>query len=552
MSDKAKEKLFFLTIVAISVLPLITLLHPGMFVAHDSEAHIVRVASFYQSLTEGNIFPRWSQSLNAGYGHPILMFLYPMSSYLSALFHFMGFSFNNSVKLVLAVGYAGAGIFMYLWLRRHFTPHASLVGAAVFQLAPYRFVNLYVRNALGENTAFLFMPLTLLAFNALLKKPSSLKMVLAALALAGLILAHNAVSLMFLPFLIIYCGILVRSSLHSLITIRYWLVAFFLGFSLSAFFWIPAMTEGKYTLRDIVMQGDTFAQHFPTLKQLIIPSWGYDNSIPGEKDDLSFQVGIVQWLSFLVGIWWLATSKPKHKSTTIVVKLYFLAVVTFGIGIVFLLKISLPLWKILPLIKDFQFPWRFLTLPIFASGILAATVTQHMNRKWLPITTIIAAVIITISYWHPKSWDFPSDDKLISEYLGTSDTGESVPRWAIRFQEKRADNTLGMVAGEDFDYTIHRRISEIHEQTITTKVPTIISENTLYFPGWKVYVDGQEVPINFQDLHWRGVIEYEVPTGTHFVRVVFEETKIRKIANTITIIGLGIVGLLCLKSMRFQ
>src|SRR3989344_7238849 len=109
-----KKYLFAITIL--SLLPLTTLLHPGMFVAHDSEAHVVSVASFYQSLTEGNIFPRWSQSLNAGYGHPILMFLYPMSSYLSALFHFLGWNFADSIKLVLAIGYIGAGTFMYKWL----------------------------------------------------------------------------------------------------------------------------------------------------------------------------------------------------------------------------------------------------------------------------------------------------------------------------------------------------------------------------------------------------------------------------------------------------
>ncbi len=559
MSDKAKERLFFITIVVLSLLPLSSLLHPGMFVAHDSEAHVVRVASFYQSLTEGNIFPRWSQSLNAGYGHPILMFLYPMSSYLSALFHFLGWNFAESIKLVLAIGYMGSGILMYLWLKRHVSSPAAVIGTAVFQLAPYRFVNLYVRNALGENTAFLFMPLVLLAFHELIKKPSLIKTVLASLSLAGLILAHNAVSLMFLPFLLVYCVILVRSSPSQPHATSYTLLASLLGFGLASFFWLPAMLEAKYTLRDIVMQGDTFAIHFPSLKQLIIPSWGYDNSIPGDKDDLSFQIGIIQWLSFIASIFFC--TKKQDKRTTIVSHLSCLSLITFIASTALLLEISLPLWKILPLIKKFQFPWRFLTLPVFTSGTLAAisldTSLKHKTiKKWpqsfLTGGIIIALVLLTFSYWHPVSWNFPPEEKLLAEYLGTSDTGESVPRWAVRFQEKRADNILGMVEGEDFESTIHTRISELHEHTITTVMPTKVSENTLYFPGWKVYIDGQEALISYEDISWRGVIIYTVPQGTHNVRVVFEETKVRKISNIITIISLGIIGILCLKSMHFR
>ena len=543
-----KKYLFAITIL--SLLPLYSLLHPGMFIAHDSEAHVVRVASFYQSLTEGNIFPRWSHSLNAGYGHPILMFLYPLSSYLSALFHFLGWNYVDSIKLVLAFGYLGAGVLMYAWLRKHFSPQAAFVGAAVFQFAPYRFVNLYVRNALGENTAFLFMPLTLLCFYALIKSPSYQKIVFASLSLAGLILAHNAVSLMFLPFLITYCAILIWSSSKKSLAASYWLLATALAFSVSAFFWIPAMLEAKYTLRDIVMRGDTFAVHFPSLKQLIIPSWGYDNSIPGDKDDLSFQIGLIQWGAFITGL--IALWKHKTSSNR---WLGWFAIVTFLISVFLLLNISLLAWKILPLIKNFQFPWRFLTLPAFASGILAALVVSSPPR-WLSRLLgggiIMAALLLTYSYWRPISWNFPPEAKLISEYLGTSDTGESVPRWAIRFQEKRADNTLGMVEGEDFESTINTRISELHEHTITAVVPTKVSENTLYFPGWKVYIDGQEVPISYEDISWRGVIIYTVPKGTHNIRVVFEETKVRKVANMITIISFGIIGILCLKSTRFH
>ena len=49
---------------------------PGIPITHDGVDHTARIANFYQSLTDGNIVPRWGGNLNWGYGHPILIFLY--------------------------------------------------------------------------------------------------------------------------------------------------------------------------------------------------------------------------------------------------------------------------------------------------------------------------------------------------------------------------------------------------------------------------------------------------------------------------------------------
>jgi len=238
------EKWGLFLIILLSLAPLFSLVKPGMFVAHDSQAHIVRIASFYQSLSEGNIFPRWSHILNSGYGHPIFMFLYPLPSYLASGFHFLGWNFASSIKLVLASAYLSAGVFMFLWLKRHFSAPAALVGSTIFQLAPYRFVNLYVRNALGEHTAYLFIPLSLLAIHHLVEKTNNRKVGLVALAIAGLILAHNAVSLMFLPFLALYSLILILGKTPKRGSMMSSIAALLIAFLLSAFFWLTSVIYG--------------------------------------------------------------------------------------------------------------------------------------------------------------------------------------------------------------------------------------------------------------------------------------------------------------------
>lgn len=531
-----KSKPLLITI-AISLIPLFSLLRPGMFAAHDSVSHVVRVASFYQSLTEGNLFPRWSQTLNAGYGHPIFMFLYPFASYFTALFHLFGFNFVVSLKLVLATSYILAGAFMYLWLKRHFSSSAALAGAAVFQLAPYRFVDLYVRNALGEHVAFMFVPLVFLSLYFLVTKPSLVKISLTSLALAGLITAHNAVSLMFLPLALAYTLILLfqnrKQKLLSLIS--YLLVAGIFGFSLSAFFWIPALIEGKYTLRNVIMQDEAFTDHFSSLKQLVLPNWGYGVSYSGLDDNLSLQIGIIQWLSAAAGSILLFSNWRKIKLEIKLIACLTLFAFTFTTFLMH--KASLPLWHIIPFIKKFQFPWRFLIVPTFSSGILLAFFIHQKKLKFFVLLIILGLLIQNHCYWKPKQETLLPEEQVIKSYTGTTDTGESTPMWAVRFQEIPPKDTLEVVWGAPIQYQIHNRQSEIHEHTITATVKTQVSENTLYFPGWTVYVDGQKKGIIWTDPNWRGVITYPVPPGTHSVRVVFEETKLRKFSNAISIIS---------------
>ena len=151
----------FLFVFLISLLPLFNLITPGLPVTHDGLDHVVRIANFYQSLTEGILIPRWAGNLNWGYGHPILMFLYPLPSYFASLFHFFGFSYIDSLKLVFASSYVFSGIFMYLWLKEFLGDRPAIVGSILYLFAPYRFVDLYVRGALGEHVAFVFIPLVL-------------------------------------------------------------------------------------------------------------------------------------------------------------------------------------------------------------------------------------------------------------------------------------------------------------------------------------------------------------------------------------------------------
>ena len=89
------------------------------------------------------------------------------------------------------------------------------------------------------------------------------------------------------------------------------------------------------------------------------------------------------------------------------------------------------------------------------------------------------------------------------------------------------------------------RNSTFHEYVINANKRTRIRENTLYFPGWKVYDNENLVTeVEFQDPKNRGLITFYVDEGLHSIIIRFEDTKLRKFANLVSLISLS--GLLVL------
>src|SRR5581483_6230116 len=198
---------------------------------------------------------------------------------------------------------------MYLWMKEFLGKGAGFASAVFYLFAPYRFIDLYVRGAIGEHVAFVFPPLICYFLLRLSKQESSLALVGGTLSLAALILSHNAISLMFLPLIILYAMFpffTIKNKNKKTLLINY---AFILivGFGIAAFFWLPAYFEGKYTLRDIVTAGD-ITSRFVSIPSFLYGSWNY-----GGTGEFSTQIGIIHWIIVLVSVIALLVYKRQDK-----------------------------------------------------------------------------------------------------------------------------------------------------------------------------------------------------------------------------------------------
>jgi len=534
-----KKNKFYLTIlIFVAIIPLFDLFRPGLPLTHDGQDQVARIANFYQSLSEGNIIPRWAANLNWGFGHPVLMFLYPLPSYIASFFHFLNLSLVDSTKIVFGLGFVLSGIFMYLWIASLWGEEAGFVSGLFYMFAPYRFVNLYVRGAIGENLAFVWLPLVCYFAFKLSRRFKWRYVIGGSLSLAALILSHNALSFMFLPLILGYIAFLIYLSPRAkrfLFIIRNSLLII-LGLMLSAFFWFPAFFEGKYTLRDIVTSED-YASRFRSLKDFFYSPWSY-----GGSGQLSVQIGILHWLAFILGFYtFFHLFKKKNRDWILVGGL----IIGFVLTLFLLSRASLPVWQAVTILQKFQFPWRFLSIMVFIPAVLAGSFVSLWSTKkkmWLVAASVILLLLANKDYWHAKGFSYKDESFYRGIYASTTDTGESSPRWSVRFMERYPAASMEVIDGEA-EIEVVSRSTTRHEFAVKAETPMRLVENTLYFPGWDILVDGKIVEIKFQDPAYRGLMTFNVPAGEKQVVVRFREIRLRLFADLVSLGGIiGLIG----------
>lgn len=522
------KKIFFVLILALSILASLDLLHPGILVTHDAPDHVARIANFYTSLSEGIIIPRWAANLNWGYGHPILMFLYPLPSYSASVFHAIGLSFVDSTKLVFGITYIASLVTFFLWASVQWNPVAAFVGTMLYGFVPYRFVDLYVRGALGEHVAFVFPPIIFLGILWAAKNRRIWSEILTVFGSAGLLLSHNAVSIMVIPVIAVYwIYVLLYEAKDKSEFLKTGIPSVVMGFLLAAFFWIPAFFEGKYTLRDIVTKGD-YIKHFVPFSWFLYSPWNY-----GQGDELTKEVGCMPWLfvAASVIVWFKSKRKQRFFIGTLLICFF---------GFLFLMTGSSALvWQKITLLQKFQFPWRFLTVTVLVTAMLSSLLVSLIPKKWyfIAISLALVQVLMTIGMWKSKAYMVKHESYYSGIYNSTTDTGESSPIWSVRFMEHRAAAPMQVISGQA-QIAPGTRTTTIHDYTINVQTKSRILENTLYFPGWTVKANGVPVILQFQDPAYRGLMTFWLDRGQYNVRVQFGDTRLRTVSNIISLLSL--------------
>lgn len=536
-------KLRFLTIsILVSFISVYSLLHPGLIPTHDGEYHVIRFFEFYQTFSEGHVYPRWAPDLNFGMGVPLFNYVYPFPNFVSTFLHFLGISFIDSFKLNIVASTVVGAFFMFLLGKLFFGEVGGMISSIYYSFSPYRLVDIYVRGSVGELWALAFLPGLIWSLSRMKKDSNLINICLSALFISLIIFSHNILSLILISFSMIYVLVLNFQKVNKGKILLKSVFSYVLGLGISAIFWLPALYESKYVKG---LEIFNYKEHFVDLANLLIPSWGTGFSGIGVFNQMSFQIGLANL--FIIFLTIIIITRIKDKNRRIIS--FF---IIFFFFLVFLMqKPSSFIWENVPLINYFQFPWRLLSLVIFICSFLSGFIGfVILNSKKINIYLKYSAVAFllfipvfsALSYIKPAFYHLRSDSYYTSRSNfmdGTNSPGNLFNTIWVKDLAKQK-NLFEIIKGKG-NISFDKINSEEFELKVNSDKNVVIRSSIVYFPGWTYLLNNKKSEIAYDN---SGLIILNVPKGNNFLRLSFNNTFVRNFSTVISICSLIIIFLM--------
>lgn len=528
-----KKNIYPIIILLIGIFFLIPILNTDFYLSHDGEAHVARFAAYYKSFLDGQFPPRWAADLNFGYGSPIFVFFYPLPGYIASIIHFFGFSFETVFKIMVSGAFLLSPIFLYIWLKEYAKKEIAFFASVIYLLLPYRFLDAYVRGDVAELLSLVFVPLIFLYLDKSLKKKKMLPAVIGGFFYALFILSHNGIAFIFTPVFLAY-SIVTSGKLKNFL---FPTILFSTGIILATFFWLPSLVEGKYVMGVAALK-NLYEANFVSFLSLFYSDWGFGADV-NLRGGLSAQIGIIYAaVPFIV---LLFINKFKQKK----IVLFWTCIFFFSFFMT--TEYSRFLWDKIPILYLLGFPWRFTALSGFASCILIFYILQYVNKKTFLIVIVFVFAILSLSFARVDRYVIGKNDNFYFNYSGTTDYNlRTNTIWTAGEFYKFPQKNIDIIAGQGIIKNVSRG-STVHDFKLIAETDVSILDNTVYFPGWRVFVDGQKVPIEFQDINHRGLITFKVNKGTHSVKIMFLKTPVRLFSDFVSGIGVFVIILFIIK-----
>jgi hypothetical protein len=535
------------------------LLTTDLTCGYDNAFHMWRAIALSHSLRQGYLYPRFAPDMAHGYGFLLFNFVSPGSAYVAALLNLLSLPWPLAINGTFLLGMLLGGVFIFALARDLFGLSAGLVAAVAYVFAPFQAYDVFNRGSLSESLAWAFPPLVLWAIHRWSVRQERRFLLLAALSLAGFILTHNLFAFLFTPILVGW--VLLEGYLaHDWRVIKRGALAGLLGLGLCSFFWLPGLAERGWVQTGRLLGTWVFdyRNNFLDHVQLLAPPRVTDPALINDWPPKA--LGLLPTLIALLPLarWRRLNRQTRWRAALLLASTAGFAFLT--------LPASRPLWDRLPLLSYVQFPWRFLGPAAFSAAILAGISVSNLKsqisnlKSQIPQTSILILLLIlgNLGWFYPRPCSPPKDTSIAgmidweraTDTLGATAKGEYLPIWVHRMPEGQALDAPYSAGGPivrlppeslpDGTRVIRADYGPV-DATIELESPVPFRAHYLafYYPGWRVTIDGEPVPIAPTDPE--GLISFKVPAGRHTVRLRFGETPLRLAADAISILSLAIL-----------
>ena len=541
---------------------------------HEGARYALLFDQFRAAFVRGHVYPRWLPDLYGGYGYPIFCFYQPGFFFAALPFSFLPgkppYWLYATLWALLTIGAAGAYQLAAEVARRlpgnaKSSIETGLFGAALFMLTPYLWIDLYVRGDLSELMGLCLSPWPLVALLRIADRTERGAPSLGAVFLAGASLAGGGVRAPDRRH-VRACRrsasspcTSARGALRASSTRRAAL-AIGLGLLLSSVYWYPLATLQHEVRLDRATQG-----YFPGVQPRGVPAavllaevglWRLGTRERGH-DVVPAGPGAFSAGHGRVLLWPQGAVDPRRVRDL------------RGLCCVTMTPAGLLLWRHVYLFKLVQFPWRLLSATaalqiLCAAGVSALAARPRVGRLYgLSLATLLVAGLawyhdqyriqrpIDLDAWVQMQRAADVRSTLLTHALKNEFLPQTAPLATTLLPRGKRVPILELsppaaaisLAGDD-EFLIHRLIQ--------AAAPTRLTINQLFFPGWRVELDGASIA----EAELRRTIDSEgrmtaaLAAGNHTLRATYDGPPGWRVRVIAVVLGLTIFAVFWWRERR--
>ena len=547
---KTKRWIHYLIIVIIGILVSIPFLWVQIYLSDDGKFHLLRLIGLDNAMEYGSfpflVFPFFCKN----WGYSMMTFYPPLVTYIPYILGLISGAFTTGLKLFAGLTVIFSGIFMYNLVNEITKKKGiALFSAILYMIFPYRFECLFNRYAIGEFTAFVFIPTVFQGLHNLLKGDKKRHFYI-AIGATGLLLTHTISTLYTAFFCLIYVLFNVKLFFKKEV-IKKCLVNVVFILLMSAMFLIP-MLEFKLSAEYSILQPEIMKTNAESVATKTIKPSQFLKDIE-EDNGVSFVVGIPFITMLLLGI--LAYSKIEKEN-----KDFYLTFTILGIISTVMCTNLFP-WQFMPdFMCTLQYPWRLLGFAFFFFATVCAMNVYYLlnsvNKKWLRTILYILTVIVITAFTVVELNQYPVDDtsqdasyeernKEEPQIHYFSINRDNMPKKALSEQlgylRTREDNTI-IVSGNTNIVNENKEALHMEIEIENAERDTQLEIPYLFYPGYTITLeyDGKVVELDYFESEY-GFIQISLPDdiGTGKITVDYTATILEKTAYAIS--GISII-----------
>ncbi len=528
-----------LIILAVAIFLSLPLLSKNINVLRDDGIqHIIRAKETGDSIKNLESSKVLINLCN-GFGYSWDLFYGNFTSFITGIIYIIVNSEIIAFKIVLFLLLLFSGISMYISMKAIFKNNTlSLVTAIIYMTAPYHLNDMYMRYAIGEFAAFIFIPLVFAGLNSIIKKEENKSYLLLIIGASGLILSHLLSSTIVAIFCFIYliCNI---QKLKDKQVVKKLIISICSILLITSYYWIP-MIESTMLAKYEVYEENKMS----TIESVNSHGVGLKTLLNSKKNFQIHEIGLATII--LVGI-----SILKYKKINKDDKKIYCIFLCFGI-LSIILTTKYINWGKLP--KEFliiQFPWRMLEFSSYFLSVIAGIgfINIIKDAKWKDIVSVILICIILIMPLR-KRIDYKKYE-IKNPKIGTvyqnSIYGTNAGAAKFEYLPKKAYENIEYIALRDDNTKIITGEANIKNENknnkklkLTLECKTDYIELELpyiYYSGYNIYLDRHKIKYTESE---NGFIKLKVENKKDKninIEVDYKGSTITKISYLLSITG---------------